>query len=201
MTTITPVLRIADQADLDHVAALIADAFVHMPVIRHLVPDPIRRWHVSRDWYRLYVEHAIGGAGQVVVTEDGDAAAVWFDRTREASEPDGYATRLANLAGDHLPRFQELDRQMETNHPTEAHWHLLFLAVRPPCWRKGLGSALMNYTHASLDNAGTAAYLEATSEENRRLYRRHGYRDMDPPTVTVTDGIPLFRMWRPVHTS
>ncbi|MFF5291894.1 GNAT family N-acetyltransferase [Paractinoplanes globisporus] len=193
----TPDLRIATRADIDDVARLVADAFDHLDVIHWLVSDPDRRKPISRDWYRLYVEHAIGGAGQVVTTSDGLGAAVWFDRTGEISDPDDYAKRLAELAGDHLPRFLHLDQQMEAHHPADPHWHLLFLAVHPSRWSQGYGSALMDYTHARLDADRLAAYLEATSPQNRRLYRRHGYTDMTPPAIDVTDTIPLFRMWRP----
>jgi ribosomal protein S18 acetylase RimI-like enzyme len=198
-TSTTPALRIAGPRDIDTVADLVADAFDHLDVIHFLVPDPAQRATVSRDWYRLYVEHAIGGAGQVVMTEDGSAAAVWFDRTGEATEPDDYAKRLAELAGEHLERFEHLDRQMDANHPHDPHWHLLFLAVHPDRWSQGLGSTLMNYTHARLDADGTAAYLEATSEQNRRLYHRHRYTDMNPPTIAVSDTTGLYRMWRPAQ--
>ena len=197
VTSTYPPLRVAGEEDIDGIADLIGHAFVHMPIIRFLVPDESRRLQVSRDWYRLYIAHAIGGAGQVVTTEDSSAAAVWFDRTSEASEPEDYQKRLADIAGEDLPRFEELDREMETHHPSEPHWHLLFLAVRPDRWSQGLGSALMEHTHTRLDAEGTAGYLEATSKQNRRLYQRHRYQDMNPATLTVSDGTALFRMWRP----
>ena len=162
MTITSPALRIADVTDIDPVTDLIANAFDHLRIIQYLVPDTTRRKRVAREWYRLYVEHAIGGAGQVVTTTDGLGAAVWFDRTGEPSEPDDYAKRLAELAGDHLSRFEHLDAQMDAHHPADPHWHLLFLAVHPDRWSHGLGSALMNHTHARLDAEGTAAYLEAT---------------------------------------
>lgn len=192
-------IRIADEGDIDHVADLVAISFDHIDVIHFLVPDPDRRLPVTRDWYRLYVEHAVGGAGQVVMTEDGAAAAVWFDRTNGGSEPEGYEKRLADLAGADLDRFHHLDRQMEANHPTDPHWHLLFLAVHPDRWSRGLGSALMDHTHARLDAEGIPAYLEATNAENRKLYRRHGYADMNPSTIAVSDTASLCRMWRPVQ--
>ena len=199
MTTTSTALRVAGPDDIDTVADIVTDAFDHLEVIHFLVPDPVRRRTVVRDWYRLYVAHAVDGAGQVVLTADGSAAAVWFDRTRPASEPDGYEKHLADLAGAYLPRFQHLDLRMEASHPTDPHWHLLFLAVRPDRWSHGLGSALMAHTHARLDADGIPAYLEATSEQNRALYRRHGYTDMSPPTIAVTGDTVLHRMWRPVR--
>lgn len=122
---------------------------------------------------------------------------MWLDRTGEPSEPDDYAKRLADLAGDHLGRFEHLDAQMDAHHPGDAHWHLLFLAVRPDRWSQGLGSSLLDHTHAHLDALGIPAYLEATGEQNRRLYRRHGYTDMSPPAIPIAPGIGLYRMWRP----
>jgi ribosomal protein S18 acetylase RimI-like enzyme len=196
-TSSTPASCIAGAGDIDTVAGIIAVSFDHLDVIRFLVPDPGRRRTVSRDWYRLYVEHAVGGAGQVVMTEDASAAAVWFDRTGEIKEPEDYGNRLADLAGNDLPQFVRLDLQMDAYHPNDPHWHLLFLAVRPDRWNQGLGSKLMNYTHSRLDAEAIPAYLEATSDQNRRLYRRHGYTDMNPPTLAVTDNINLHRMWRP----
>jgi ribosomal protein S18 acetylase RimI-like enzyme len=198
-TSTVPALRLAGPADIDTVADIVTDAFDHLKVIHYLVPDPARRRVVVRDWYRLYVAHAISGAGQVVVTEDATAAAVWFDRTQDASEPEGYDKRLAELAGEYLPRFQHLDLQMEAHHPGDPHWHLLFLAVRPDRWSQGLGGRLMDHTHNRLGADGFPAYLEATGLQNRALYRRHGYLDMNPPTIAVTGDTVLYRLWRPVH--
>jgi GNAT superfamily N-acetyltransferase len=191
-------LRTAGLADVDTVADIVAASFQHMPVIRYLVPDDQRRLPVSRAWYRLYIEHAIRGAGQVVMTDDATAAAVWFDRTGEVTEPEDYAKHLADLSGDDLPRFEHLEHQMDAHHPRDPHFHLLFLAVLPDRWGQGLGSALMNHTHTQLDADGIAAYLEATSPDNQRLYHRHGYTDMTPPTIAVDGDTVLYRMWRPV---
>nr|WP_221378316.1 GNAT family N-acetyltransferase [Actinoplanes polyasparticus] len=192
-----PALRVAGPDDIDTVADIVTEAFDHLEVIRFLVPDAHRRRVVVRDWYRLYIAHAISGAGQVVMTDDNTAAAVWFDRTGQPSEPDGYATHLAELAGDDLPQFQHLDALMDAHHPSDAHWHLLFLAVRPSRWSHGLGSQLMDYTHTRLDAEDIPAYLEATGEQNRALYQRHGYTNMNPPTIPVTGDTVLYRMWRP----
>ncbi|XVV10864.1 GNAT family N-acetyltransferase [Actinoplanes sp. CA-131856] len=199
--TANTTLDVAGPADTDTVADIITDAFIDLTIIKFLVPDPQRRRPVSRAWYRLYIAHALGGAGQVVMTSDKSAAAVWFDRTGPVSEPDDYATKLAELAGPDLPRFRELDQQMEAHHPNDPHWHLLFLAVHPDRQSQGLGSRLMSRTHTRLDAEGIPAYLEATGPENARLYRQHGYADMSPPTLAVSDGTELRRMWRGTSTS
>jgi len=192
-----PTIDVAGLSDLNAVARLVGRSFAHLEVISFLVPDPVRRQHVPNDWYGLYIEHAIRGAGQVLVTDDFTACAVWFDRTGEVTEPKDYAERLAVVAGDDLPQFLELDRKMDALHPADPHRHLLFLAVDPDHWDQGLGSRLLDVTHAELDANGECAYLEATGDENARLYRRHGYTDMDPATIELSDGTQLRRMWRP----
>jgi GNAT superfamily N-acetyltransferase len=195
-----PAIRVAGPGDIDPVARIVARAFDHLEVIAFLVPDPNRRRRVPQAWYRLYIEHAIRGAGHVLVTDNYTAAAVWFDRTGEATDPDDYTERLAAVAGDDLPRFQELDQKMADLHPHAPHRHLLFLAVDPDCWNHGYGSLLMDVTHAELDANGESAYLEATGKDNARLYERHGYTHMDPPTINLSDGTVLYRMWRPPQT-
>lgn len=197
MTSTTPGLVVAGPRDLDTVADVVTAAFEPLKVIQDLVPDPVERRDVTRGWYRLHIEHAIRrGCGEVVMTEDRNAVAVWFDRTGKITDPHDYDSRLTDIAGDHLPRFEHLDKVMDANHPREPHWYLLFLATRPGWQSQGLGSTLMNYTHARLDALRIPAYLEATGIENRDLYRRNGYMDMSPPTIAVSDGTELYRMWR-----
>jgi hypothetical protein len=44
------------------------------------------------------------------------------------------------------------------------------------------------------DREGAAAYLEATSDRNRALYERHGFRAQG--AIPLPDGPTLWRMWR-----
>lgn len=46
MTTTTWALRVGGSNDIDLVAAVVADAFGFLEVIRWLVPEPGRRWEV-----------------------------------------------------------------------------------------------------------------------------------------------------------
>ncbi|GAB3810619.1 GNAT family N-acetyltransferase [Micromonospora zhanjiangensis] len=197
MTTPTTIQRVTDADDVRLAADLIARSFDHLDANHYLVPDPDRRLPVMRDFFHLLTAHAADGAGEVLLTADRSATAVWFDRTAEPSAPADYEQRLADLAGPHLHRFTELDELFDGNHPEEPHWHLAFLAVEPARWGQGLGSALMRQTHTRLDEQGLAAYLEATNPDNQRVYRRHGYAEMTPSAIRLTDGTPFYRMWRP----
>jgi GNAT superfamily N-acetyltransferase len=198
MTTVAPAIRPASgDAELYAAADLIALSFDHLDANRYLVPEATDRLPVMRHFFHILVEHAADGNGEVLRTDDGSAVAVWFDRTREPVEPRDYEQRLKNGAGHYVERFDALDTLLETHHPDEQHWHLAFLAVHPQRWGTGLGSALMQHTHDRLDRQGAPAYLEATNDDNRRVYRRHGYEDMQPGVIELPDGTPFYRMWRP----
>nr|WP_296073831.1 GNAT family N-acetyltransferase [uncultured Actinoplanes sp.] len=199
MTTY-PEIRPAREDEIAAVGHLISYSFHDLPQNAYLVPPLDDRIRVMADFFTLYTEHAYTyGRVDVIDNPSGDglvAAAVWFDNTREAPAPAEYDERLAALAGPYLERFVALDVLFEKNHPADPHWHLAFLAVHPDHQDHGLGSHLMKHTHDELDAAGVPAYLEATNQNNVRLYRRTGYADMDPFEMLLPDGTPFFRMWR-----
>ncbi|OJF14644.1 GNAT family N-acetyltransferase [Couchioplanes caeruleus] len=193
----TAPIRPATAAEIPAVGRLIARAFDHLPQNRSLVPDDGVRLAVMAAFFTL-LSGSAREAGAVDVIEDASgslvATAVWFDRTRDLPEIPDYEQRLRAVAGRWLPHFAALDELFEKHHPQEPHWHLAFLAVDRTHQGAGLGSALMQHTHDRLE---APAYLEATNDDNVRLYRRHGYADMSPFDIHLPDGTPFFRMWRP----
>jgi ribosomal protein S18 acetylase RimI-like enzyme len=193
-------IRAAREDEIDAIGALISYSFNDLPQNAYLVPPLDDRLRVMADFFTLYTRHAFT-YGKIDVIDDPDGGglvgtAVWFDNTAEAPGPDGYDERLAAITGEYLDRFVALDVLFEKNHPGDPHWHLAFLAIHPDHQDHGLGSLLMTHTHEVLDRAGVPAYLEATNDDNVRLYRRRGYADMDPFEMLLPDGTPFFRMWR-----
>lgn len=193
-------IRPARQDEIPAIGHLISYSFNDLPQNAYLVPPLDDRIRVMADFFTLYTEHAFKyGRIDVIDNPDGEGligTAVWFDNTKDAPEPEAYGERLAELAQQYLERFVALDVLFEKNHPTDPHWHLAFLAIHPEHQHHGLGSHLMKVVHDELDRDGVAAYLEATNENNVRLYRRTGYADMDPFEMLLPDGTPFFRMWR-----
>jgi ribosomal protein S18 acetylase RimI-like enzyme len=186
----------ADSGDILWAAELITRSFDHLDLDRYVVPDDERRPGVMRDFYHLLTSAAADGAGEVLLTDG--AVAVWFDRTHALAEPAGHETRLAEITGPYLPRFAELDALFDKHQPAEPHWELAFLAVDASQRGRGVGSALMRHTHNRLDRQGTAAFLHATNPDNQRIYRRHGYTEMDPAVVRLPGAAGAFYpMWRP----
>ena len=83
---------------------------------------------------------------------------------------------------------------LDAAHPTYPHWFLHFLAVRPSVQGQGHGSALLRPMLERCDAEGIPAYLDATSEDNRRLYERHKFVVVSE--VTLRDSPPLWCMLR-----
>ena len=57
-----------------------------------------------------------------------------------------------------------------------------------------MGSALMAPVLARCDREGMRAYLDATSQRNRRLYEWHGFAAEEP--FAPPGGPSLWPMWR-----
>ncbi len=88
---------------------------------------------------------------------------------------------------------------MQAHHPPGPHWYLYYLATVPERQGTGIGSALLRPVLRRCDEEGSPAYLEATSQRNRVLYRRHGF--VDRAEYVLPNGPTLYPMWREPQTS
>ena len=182
-TTEVPFLR-----DLDQPAAVVtlAAAFYDDPVFRWIDPDPSIR-AVSAPRFFEAVTPLFASRGVSRLAGFGAGAALWLPPGEELevdeSEFEGFSERL----------FACMEILGE-NHPTDPHWYLGFLGVVPARQGQGLGAAMLRATLARCDELGEPAYLEATSEANRRLYERHGFRTIRE--LPMPDGPSLYAMWR-----
>lgn len=171
----TEVVR-ASGADLDQLSHVIADAFLDLPPSHWLIGDQTAWRQIFPSYFRLYLEHALA-AGIIHTTADRAAAALWMPVGEQAPGlPADYPERLKALTGPWTRRFLAFDATLDRHHPTGMpHHHLAILAVRPDRQGHRIGTALPNTHHRTLDQGGTVAYLEASSQRSRRLYMRHGY--------------------------
>ncbi len=179
----------AGEADIEALSLVIADAFFPLAPCRWLIPDETARREIFPAYFRMLVEHAMSG-GIVHATPARDAAALWIPLgTRLPDPPAGYHERLAQVTGPWAGRFAVFDAALDASHLTgTAHHHLAILAVRPGRQGHGAGTALLDAHHASLDQEGLTAYLEASDERTRGLYLRHGYGDHGAP-IELNDGL------------
>lgn len=194
-----PEIRRATAKDATPVAELIADAFFILDATAWLVSDPQERARVLPADFEIYVDHALTHGEIHLVDNAGEltAAAVWFPQlTGPIPEPDNYEEQLVAACGTYTDRFRTLDQLFEDNHPrTYPHHHLAYLATRPDQQGHGLGAALLRHHHRQLDHYGTPAFLQASSEQARKLYERHGYECLGDPFY-LPDGPPFWGMWR-----
>ncbi|SCF19203.1 hypothetical protein GA0074695_4200 [Micromonospora viridifaciens] len=190
-------IRAARWADKDLVAALIADALHPTPLAAWLVPDPQQRRQVLTDVAAIWVEHAMF-FGDIHLTDDHTAAAVGFHRYRPIPPPGHYRIRLTDAAGDHADRFDLLDSLLSTKQPTEPHYHLAFLAVRPDAQKTGRGTALLTHHRSRLDRIDLPAWTTVSSG-GEHLLARYGYTPR--PAITLPDGPTLQPMRRNAHYS
>ena len=180
--------------DAVRLANVLAAAFYDDPVFRWFSPDGRRRRAMLPSFFDVFVE-AFMVHGETYT--DGDVAGVaqWAtpDIDPLSAEP-AYAERLEQIAGADAPRLFEIVELFEAHAPQEPYYHLQFLGVLPERQGAGLGGALMAPILERCDRDGVPAYLEATSDRNRALYERHGFRAHGD--IPLSGGPALWRMWR-----
>jgi len=189
----------ADEADLDVLSMVIAEAFGDLAPSRWLIPDQAARREIFPRYFRLRLEHALA-CGVIHTTPGRTAAALWLPAGAGMTWPSGgHDERLAAAASPWTGRFAAFDAVLDRHHPAVSHHYLAILAVRPDRQGRGTGAALLRAYHAVLDrDPGTPAYLEASSPLSRDLYLTHGYSDHGPP-IHLPDGPPMYPMMRQPH--
>ena len=193
----SPVIVAAEPDDIDVLSLVIADVFHPLAVSQWLIPDPQTRSNVFPGFFRIFTKHAID-TGTVLTTPAAPPSrcgsrSAWTARSRLAR----YETQLAAATGPWHTRFTELDTAFHQHHPGGLpHHHLAILAVRPDWQGQGIGTALLDAHHASLDAGGTPAYLTASGLDTRGLYLRHGYVLRPDAPIRLPDGPEMWPMWR-----
>ncbi|MFJ8582359.1 N-acetyltransferase [Micromonospora sp. NPDC093277] len=189
-------IRAARWADKDTVAGLIADALHPTPLGQWLVPAARRQ--LLADVLLIWVEHALF-FGDVHLTDDLTATTVGFHRYRPIPPPANHRARLGDTAGAHADRFNLLDMLVAEKQPTEPHYHLAFLAVRPDAQRTGRATAMLKHHRSRIDRVDLPCWT-TTFADGQPLLTRYGYTPR--PSITLPDGPTLHPMRRnPIGSS
>ncbi len=189
-------IRPAGSADLIAASRTLADAFADDPIFSWCIPDPARRAHLLPDVFELLARQVLP-LGASELGGGGDAIALWVPAGRTPIAEDDaeqFGEDVAAIVGHDMERTGALMAMLDEHHPTEANQFLWFIGVRSQAQGKGLGSALLASTLQRCDRDGTPAYLDATSEHNRRLYERHGF--VVTAERSVDGSPPMWAMWR-----
>ncbi|MFI2650808.1 N-acetyltransferase [Micromonospora fulviviridis] len=188
-------IHAARSTEKDEIVALIADALHPSPLAAWLVPDPEQRQKVLIDVVAIWVEHAMF-CGDIHLTDDLTAVTVGFHRYRPIPPPANYRVRLTDAAGSHADRFTTLEALLADRQPTEPHYHLAFLAVRPHAQRAGRATALLAHHRSRLDRIDLPSW-STTPADGKPLLARYGYTPR--PLITLPDGPALHPMRRNSH--
>jgi len=192
-------VRLATEADVAGMCAMLARAFDDDPVACYLVPSAWRRGPALRAFFRLQLinDHHLAFGG-VFTTDDHAGTATWAPpgkpRMTGVRALLGVLPLAPYYAGPALPRALRFLAQLEAAHPREPHWYLATLGTEPALQGRGIGSDLLAPVLARCDADGMRAYLESSKEANIAFYRRHGF---EVTAELRTEGGPtLWQMWR-----
>jgi GNAT superfamily N-acetyltransferase len=177
-------------ADVETAVQVLTTAFADDPLASWLLPGDLSR--AAADILFGPLAEISAAHGELAVSRDGTAAAVWLPRAADPPVP-------APIP-DELTRIRTFAELTEARHPAgTAHLYLVFLGVVPGAQGRGLGGALLRRRLTRADAEGLPAYLEASSPRSRALYVRHGFRDVGAEPIRLPDGPIIWPMWRAAH--
>ncbi|WP_328450474.1 GNAT family N-acetyltransferase [Amycolatopsis sp. NBC_00438] len=185
-------VRSAGPSDVDAVVGILVAAFQDDPMSRWIFPgDDRRRTGAHPAFFRALTDLAVA-TGSVDLTADHTAAVIWTP----AGGDGGGDVLIPGLDDDELHRLGVLLGLLAAREPREPHWHAQFIGVRPGRQREGLGARLVRHGLDRYDAEGASTYLEASSPDSARLYRRLGFTDHGP-AFSPPGGPPMQPMQRP----
>lgn len=175
-------LRLATLDDLGRVCRTLTRAFAVDPLIRWMLPDDdaYREWQ-GEAFFRLVVRRWMD-VGEVVVTDDCAAVAVWGSpdpvRPSDAARADMIDIyQRFDVASQRL--MSVVETAVDARRPQQPYWYLQFLGTHPDWQGQGLGSALMAQRREHCDRDGTSQHLETATDDDIAYYRARGFEVCD----------------------
>ncbi len=192
--------RIAEAAECELLATILADAFQADPVVRWIIPDS----KYDQKFFSVDLRHAYLPHRHCWILDDAEGVACWLPPDAKVS-----GAPVLPLLGVFLPiivkhgfqcakRGGLLERVFAEHRPKKAHYYLHMLGARHDQQGKGVGSALLREGLQVVDKQGMPAYLESSNENNLPLYERFGFKISSEQTLG-SDGPKVWFMWRPAQ--
>ena len=190
----SPTLRRAEASDHAAVVRVLARAFDRDPVANYM----LRHDGLERA-FGAFFRHTVLPHREAWIAGDALGVALWTPPGKWSTSglrllAMGPALLAAVGATRALARARAAQR-VQDRHPAEPHWYLFAIGVEPAHQGRGVGSALLRGELERCDAAREAAYLEASTETNVRLYERHGFAVTEEVRMAA-DAPPMWLMWR-----
>ncbi len=191
-----PVVRSGRASEAETLANIIAEALYDDPPNVWAFPNPARRREILPRFFRLFVDASIESGGAFTF-DDPVAVSLWFPPGWEMSDEQAstFDEAVRAIAGEYAESGPlAIVGAIGEVHPKDPHWYLAFACTRPREQGRGLGTELIRHVLDRCDAERHPAYLEATSERNRALYERLGFRVTK--RIELPGGPPMWCMWR-----
>ena len=192
-----PDVRPAEQRDVPRIAATLTVALADSRWTRWALPDDGRMQRLTR-LHELDAGHRGVSTRGAWVTDDVTAVAVWEPpdgAEGTAPLPPDVSAALARelpYLRDHRARaVAETDAMVGAARPSEPHWWLAHLGVRPTARRQGLAAAVLAPVLVRCDAEGVLAAAAVHSWANARFLRGFGF-EVTVSTRTADDELPLW---------
>lgn len=195
-----PAVQAAAADDVLRLAGVLADAFIHDPVYKWMLPGSLRLKSRLRAMFTAEMEQYVLPLGGRVWTTSGHDGAVCELPPGAWEMPDSFTGKEAfkwlRAFGTRLPLAIRVQRAMEERHLREPHFYVRIVGVSTALQGQGIGTALMEPTLQRADAARLPTYIEASTQRSAALYERLGFVHMD--VLELPDGgPPLWLMRRP----
>jgi len=193
-----PEVRPAEQRDVPRIAATLTVALADSRWTRWALPDDGRMQRLTR-LHELDAGHRGVATRAAWVTDDVDAVADWEPPAGSAPVPADVATALTRelpyLAADRWDVVRATDGVIAASRPTEPHWWLAHLGVRPSARRRGLAAAVLAPVLVRCDQEQTVAAAAVFSWANVRFLRGFGF-EVTQEGRTTDDELPVWVLVR-----
>ena len=177
-----------------------ADALVashaDYPAFRHVFRDTDRRLRALRPFFTATIRDAIPFRHALAVRDAGrtvgtavwlpPGAFPWSGRRKARATPEFLGVLAADPTA--FRTFMRYGANAEHAHPTESHWYLVVLGVRPDAQRRGFGTELVTPVLDRADAVRLPCLLETSDRANVAYYERFGFAVVDDALALVPDG-------------
>ena len=198
-TRVATEIRPVEAHDVRRLSLLLAHAFEQDPWMSWMFQEPKFRVTLAQAWMRAELRCAVALGTSWALQEEGEivAGTIWAPAGRDLHEGGAFHQLWYLVLGANPDRVDELAEGLSMIgdiHPSEPHYYLNTVGVKPDLVGRGHGAAIIQYTLDLADRASEPCYLESSSPRNVPLYQRLGFEVVNE--IVMPNGPTMWSMWR-----